>query len=176
MACSYFYGVRQGCDPCEFGLFSVTVVLILSVLWKRRLRGLWKLPDGRDWLKVKLDLILMGGPMLNRSLIQFSVDRSICVPSLLFTCGQTMVEVMKIMATTLQRSHSRAATLSTLDAAAGHSRLMPLPLSLVLPCQWVHFQFVLSTPLFLVFVPSSSSLPFHGHKNLATMTFGTYSL
>ena len=70
---------------------------------------------------MKLGLILMGGAMLNRSLIQFSVDRSICVSSLLFTWGQTMVEVMKIMVTALERSQASAATLSIPDTAAGHS-------------------------------------------------------
>ena len=40
--------------------------------------------------------------MFNKSLIQFSVDGLNCVPSLLFTWGQTMVE---IMATSFKRSH-----------------------------------------------------------------------
>ena len=35
----------------------------LSVLWWRRVRGLWKLPDGRDWLMGKLGLVLMDGAM-----------------------------------------------------------------------------------------------------------------
>ena len=43
-----------------------------------------KLPDGKDSLKGKLDLVLMGGAMLSKSLIQFSVDGQGCVPSLLF--------------------------------------------------------------------------------------------
>ena len=109
---------------------------------------MWKLPDGRDCLRGKLGLVLMGEAMLSKSLIQFSVDGWGCVPSLLFACllcmlsrispfglcatlqtaahqappvrrilqarilecvaisfsllftwGQTMVEVMKIMAT-----------------------------------------------------------------------------
>ena len=42
----------------------------LSSLWWRRIRGLWKLPDGRDWLRGKLGLVLMGGAML--SSVQFS--------------------------------------------------------------------------------------------------------
>ena len=50
-----------------------------------------------DRLKEKLGLVLMGGTLLSKSLIQFSVDGWSCVPSLLFTWGQTMVEVMKIM-------------------------------------------------------------------------------
>ena len=37
--------------------------------------------------------------MLSKSLIQFSVDGCSCVPSLLLTWVQTMVGVMKIMAT-----------------------------------------------------------------------------
>ena len=46
--------------------------------------GLWRLPDGRDWLKGKLGLVLMGGAMLSKSLIQFSVEGRECVPFLLF--------------------------------------------------------------------------------------------
>ena len=36
------------------------LVFSLSALWWRRIRGLWKLPDGRDWLRGKLGLVLMG--------------------------------------------------------------------------------------------------------------------
>ena len=43
---------------------------------------MWKLPDGRDWLWGNLGLALMGGAMLNKSLIQFSVDGWAYVPSL----------------------------------------------------------------------------------------------
>ena len=32
---------------------------------------LWKLPDRRDWLRGKLDLVLMGRALLSKSLIQF---------------------------------------------------------------------------------------------------------
>ena len=39
------------------------VVFILSALWWIRIRGLWKLPDGRDWLRGKLGLVLMGRAM-----------------------------------------------------------------------------------------------------------------
>ena len=44
--------------------------------------------------------------MLSKTLIQFSVDGWGCVPALLFTWVQTMVEVMKIMAmaTSFKRS------------------------------------------------------------------------
>ena len=40
--------------------------------------------------------------MLSKSLIQFSVDGWSCVPSLLFTWGQTIVEVVKIMETSFK--------------------------------------------------------------------------
>ena len=60
------------------------MVFSLSALWWRRIRGLWELPDGRNSLWGKLDLVLMGGVMLSKSLIQFSVDGQGYVPSLLF--------------------------------------------------------------------------------------------
>ena len=64
--------------------------------------------------------------MLSKSLIQFSTDGWSCVPSLLFTWSQIMVEVMKIMATSFKRSHVQTATLSAPNPAAGHHRPMPL--------------------------------------------------
>ena len=77
------------------------VVFSLSALCWKRIRGLWKFPNGRDRLRGKLGLVLMGRAILSKSLIQFSVDGWRCVISLLFTRGQTMVEVMKIMVTSL---------------------------------------------------------------------------
>ena len=46
-------------------------------------KRLWELPDGIDRLRGKLGLVLMGGAMLSKSLIQFSIDGRGCVPSLL---------------------------------------------------------------------------------------------
>ena len=60
------------------------MIFILSALCWIRIRGLWKVPDGRDWWWVKLGLILMGRTMLSKSSIQFSLDGQGCVPSLLF--------------------------------------------------------------------------------------------
>ena len=68
----------------------------------------------------KLGLVLMGGAMLSKSLIQFCVDGWSYVPSLLFTWGQTMVETMKKMVTSLKRFHACIATLSAPNPAAGH--------------------------------------------------------
>ena len=45
-----------------------------------RIRGLWKLPGGRDWLWVKLGLALVDKAMLSKSLIQYSADGWGCVP------------------------------------------------------------------------------------------------
>ena len=55
-----------------------------------------------------------------------SVDGWGCVPSLLFTWGETMVEVMKIMATSFKRSHA-CTTLSAPNPAAGHHQPTPPP-------------------------------------------------
>ena len=64
--------------------------------------------------------------MLSKYLIQFSGDGWSCVPSLLFSWVQTMVEVMKIMATSFKRSHTCTATFSAPNPAAGHHRPTPL--------------------------------------------------
>ena len=68
----------------------------------------------------------MAGAMLSKYLIQFSVDGWSCVPSLLLTQGQTMVEVMKIMAAFFKRSLARTAMLSAPSPAAGHHGPTPL--------------------------------------------------
>ena len=83
------------------------MVFSLSALWWRSISGLWKLPDGRDWLRGKLGFVLMSKAMLSKSLIQFSVGRWSCVPSCCLTWGQTMVEVMKIMVASFKRSQWR---------------------------------------------------------------------
>ena len=77
-------------------------------------------------MRGKLGPALMSRAMISKSLIQFSVDRWGCVPSLLFTWGQTMVEVIKIMATSFKGSHAHTATPCALSSAAGH--LWPIPL------------------------------------------------
>ena len=102
------------------------VVFILSALWWLRISGLWKLPDGRDWLRGKLGLVLMGGAILSKSLIQLSIDGRGCVFALLFDWGQTMVEVVKIMATSFKRSCACTAQFSSPNPTAGHCWPMPL--------------------------------------------------
>ena len=75
----------------------------------------------------ELGLVLTGRDMLSKSSIQFSVDGWSCVPSLLFTWSQTMVEVMKIMATSFKRSRAHTAALNAPDPAADHRRPTPPP-------------------------------------------------
>ena len=108
-------------------MFSVIVVFSLSALWWRRIGVLWNLLDGKHWVRRKLGLVLMGRAMLNKSSIQFFVDGQGCLPLCYVTWSQTMVEVIKIMATSFKRSHSLTATLSAPNPAAGHSRPMPPP-------------------------------------------------
>ena len=83
--CSWFHWIRQGSGPCDqFDQFSVILVFILPDFWWRSIRGLWKLPDGRNWLRGKLGPVLMGRAMISKSLTQFFADGWVCVPSLLF--------------------------------------------------------------------------------------------
>ena len=46
--------IEWNCGPCgQFDSFSVIVVFVLSAHWWISIRVLWKLPDGRDWLRGK---------------------------------------------------------------------------------------------------------------------------
>ena len=124
----WFHWVRQGCGPCDqFDQFSVIVVFILSALWWRRIRGLWKLPDGRDWLNGKLCLVLMGGAMLSKSLTQFSVDGRDCVPSLWFDLRPNYGGGNEDHGDLLQKFPWCTAALSAPSPAAGHRRPTSLP-------------------------------------------------
>ena len=145
-------------------MWSDWLVFILSALWWRRIRGLWKLPDGIDWLLGwELGLVLKGRAMLSKSLIQFSVDGWSCVPSLLFTWSQTMVEVTKIMATSFKRSY--ACTCSTLPPTLQQAttdpwlswRLLDTPGQVLISFLWGHCSFLLRPGVYkFLFVPSKS--------------------
>ena len=74
---------------CNVVFILVTVglwffLLLLSALWWRRLRRLYKLPDGRDWWWEKLGLALVGKALLSKALIQLSADEWGWAPSLVF--------------------------------------------------------------------------------------------
>ena len=92
-------------------------------LWEIRIRGLWKLPDGKDWL----GLFLMGRGMLSKSLTQFSVDWQGCVPSLFFNLRPNYGGGSEDNSSLLQKVHAHSATLSAPDPSAGHHRPMPPP-------------------------------------------------
>lgn len=55
---------------CVFGFscYEIVVFLAASVCFQldKAIRGLCKLPDGRDWLGEKLDLALMDRAMFNK--------------------------------------------------------------------------------------------------------------
>ena len=61
------------------GCHCLLQMRLVSFLWLwfsfclRRIRGSWKLSDGRDWLQGKLGLVLMVSTMLSISLIQFKL-------------------------------------------------------------------------------------------------------
>ena len=96
------------------------MVFILPALWWTRIRSLWKLCDGRDWLWGKLGLVLMDRAMLCKSLMQFSVDGWTMFPPCCLTWDQTMVELMKIISTSFKRSPVCTPILSAPDPAVGH--------------------------------------------------------
>ena len=90
-----------------------------------KLRGLWKLPGGRDWLWVKLGLALVGKAMLSKSLIQFSSDgRAVSLPVVF---PRPNHGVMVVMATSFRRlrphgAPPRTAAISVPDPVAGLSQ------------------------------------------------------
>ena len=108
----------------------------------------------------------MGVATLSQSLLQFSVDGWGCVLSLLFTWGQTMVEVMKIMVTSFKRSHAGTATLSapTLPQATTDPclrwRLLDIHGQVWVSPLWGHCFFLLGPGVHKVlFVPFKSLFP-----------------
>ena len=97
--------------------------------------------------------------MLSKSLIQFSVDGWSCVPSLLLTQGQTMVEVMKIMAAFFKRSLARTAMLSAPNPADPrlHQRLLDTHRHIRVSVFWGHCPFLLGAGAHKVlFMPSKN--------------------
>ena len=93
------------------------MVFSLSALWWMRIRGLWKLPDGRDWLWGNLGLVLMGEAMLSKPLIQFSVDGGSCVPSLVFGLRPNYGRGNAIMETSFKRTYAHTVGFSAPDAS-----------------------------------------------------------
>ena len=160
----------------------VDMISLISFLWlwfssvcplMEKDRSLLKLPDGRDWLRGKLDLVLMGRAMLSKSLIQFSVDGFGCVPSLLFdlrpncgggneangtSCKGPMHVLLCGVTLTLQQAIAdprlcQVCTPGNSRASLGQSLLGSLPLSPL--SWWTQVLFVPFNNLFPQFCVSS---------------------
>ena len=104
------------------------MVFFLLALWLIRIWILWNQPYGIDWLRGKLGLVLIGRAMLNRSLVQFSVNGQWCVPSLFdlrpkYVGGKGNID----NGTSFKSSHACTAALSAPKPATGHLWPMPLP-------------------------------------------------
>ena len=135
------------------------MVFILSALWRISIRGLWKLPDGRNWLWGKLGLLLMGGAILSRSLIQFSVNGLNYDLGLRSSCGRGND-------TSFKKTWTRTVVFSAPDPTAGHcpptlhQRLLDTHRKVWLSLLWGHFSFLLAPVAHKVlFVPSKSLFP-----------------
>ena len=144
-------------------MWSDCLVFILSSLWGRRIRGLWKLLDGRDRLREKLGLVLMGGAMLSKSFLPFSLKGGAVFPPCYLTWGQTMVEVLKIMVTSFTR---RTDTLSaptlqqTTTDPCLHRRLLDTHRQVLVSLLWGHCSLLLGPGAHKgLFVPSKSLYP-----------------
>ena len=91
----------------------------------------------------------MGGAMLSKSLIQFSVDRQGCVPSLLFGLRSNYDGVMKVILTSLKRTcallYSVLLTLqqATVDPCL-HQRLLDTHRQVWFSVLWGHCSFLLA--------------------------------
>ena len=114
---SRFHWARQGCGPCDqISEFSVTVVSILSALWWISIKGLWKLPDGRDWLWRNLSLALMVRAMLSKSLIWFFLLMDgVVFPLCNLAWGETMVGATAVKTTSFKRAYVRTVAFSAPD-------------------------------------------------------------
>ena len=105
----------------------VTFLWLWLLVWWRRVRGSWKLPDRIEWLRGKLGLILMWGAMLGKSLIQFSVEGQGCVPSLLFDLRPNHGGGDEDNSDLLQQAPGTHCYTQCPHPAAGHHRPTPPP-------------------------------------------------
>ena len=147
---SWFPWIRQGCGPChQFDKFSVSLIFFLSALWWIRIRGWWKLPDGRDWLRGHLDVVLMGGAILSISLIHLSVDGWVFVPSLLSDLRPNYLGDNEDNTDAFKRPHTCTTTLSILTLQQAtvdphlHWRLMDIHRQVRVCLLWSHCSFLL---------------------------------
>ena len=103
------------------------MIFILSALWWIRIRGLWRLPVGRYWLRRKLDLVLMGGAMLRNFYSNFLLMGTAVFPLWCLIWAETMVETMKIMSICFKMFFAGTAMLNATNPAAGYCWTVPPP-------------------------------------------------
>ena len=131
-----------------------------------RMRGLWKLPNGKDWLWGKLGLALVGGAMLIKSLIQFSVDGQGSVPSLLFDLrpnygggNEDNGDLLQNVPCALLHSVPSTLQQATTDPCLCQ-RLLDTHRQVWVSLLWGHCSFLLGPAVYKVlFVPSKSLFP-----------------
>ena len=129
------------------------------------IRGLWKFPDGGDWLWGKLGLVLMEMAKLSKSLIQFVLMGGAVFPPCCLSWGQTMVKLMKIMAKSFKRMvHSLlylvCLTLQQVIVDPGlHRRLLDTNTQVWLSLLCTHCSFLLAPGVQVLFVSSKSLCP-----------------
>ena len=80
-----------------------------------RIKGLWKLPDGRDWLWEKLGLALVGKAILSKSLSSFLLMGRAVLPPCSWAYGQTTVG---LMVTSSKRTHTSMPRLPGLQSVS----------------------------------------------------------
>ena len=133
------------------------------IRWWTRTRGSWQLPEGRDWLWGNPGLALTCWTLLDKPLVQFSVDGQGCVPSQKLGLRPKYVEGVKAMMETSPRGPRPALLYSVTltpqrplqttppPRTAGHSQEVCLGLL------WGHCSFLLARTCFGSCPPESAS-------------------
>ena len=157
---AFFAKIYLRLVSCDCGFHSVCLLmekgkrLMEASWWEKLTEGeIRSCSDGR-------------GAMFSKSLMQFSFDGWSCVTSLLFTWGQTLLEVMKIMATSFKRSHACNATLSApnphqvITNPHLRERLLDSYGQVWVSLLWGRYSFLLSPGAHeVLFVPSKRPFP-----------------
>ena len=114
-----------------------------------------------SWWERNLGLVLMGGAMLSKSLIQFSIDGWGSVPSLLFGLRPNHGRGNNSKGDLLQKDFIRTVVFSAPDTSAGLCRrLLDTHRQVWLSLLWVHCTFLLAPGTHKVLsVPSKSLFP-----------------
>ena len=138
------------------------MVCILSFLWWIRIRDLWKLSDGRDWLAGIWVLLWLVGPCSVNLQSNFLLMGGAVFSPFSLAWGQTIVEVK---GTSFQRTYARTVLFSAPNPTEGHCQpttLLETPghqRQVRLSFLWGHCSFLLGPSAKILFVASKSLLP-----------------